>query len=569
MASGGRTGCVQTKGTAMLKAFDKRLREVRLRCSINLLIRWAGRILAAGGVVAALIVLAEQLLGAALINPFSAWLFFGGATFWIVLLWLVNQPSRAQASLVLDERMKLRERFSTTLAFAGSNDPFAAAARREARQRAEQLRPAAHFPIRPSRCWMCAVSVWAMVVAFSFIPQRDLLGYLRKENEQEDQAKKMEQAKADIKEAATPVKLAVSQMGKPELAEALSKLEQMPKDAKPQDIKRQAIKTLVDLSEQIKKMQTGAELESLALMQEMLKQLRGSADSLSQQLLQALAKGNFADASKALDEMRKQLDEGSLTEEQRKALAEQLQKLAKQIQDLAQKNSELEKELEKLGLDKKLAKMGDKELQDSLKKQGLNGQQIEELLKKAAACRSACSRCSKLGDAMASCGGQSGGLSGDDLAGLMEQLDQLQAMKDDLAAMQASLSEIGRCMGCLGEGMCEGLGGMGEFKEGYSNAYGAGTGGPGMGYGPRGIDESGQTSNKETTAKTKTGDGPVVASWYFKGTQVKGDAKREFSEVVQAGRDAAAEAINENEIPRKYEEAVKSYFGQLDEAGKE
>ncbi len=46
----------------MLKAFDKKLREVRFRCSMNLLIRWAGRILAAAGIAAILIVLAEQLL---------------------------------------------------------------------------------------------------------------------------------------------------------------------------------------------------------------------------------------------------------------------------------------------------------------------------------------------------------------------------------------------------------------------------------------------------------------------------------------------------------------------------
>ncbi|MBN2271301.1 MAG: hypothetical protein JXN61_11845 [Sedimentisphaerales bacterium] len=556
----------------MLKAFDKRLREVRLRCSINLLIQWAGKILAAAGVVAVLIVLAEQLLAVELINRFSAWIFFGGAAFWILLLWLINQPSRLQVSLVLDERMRLRERFSTTLALADSEDPFAEAARREARQKAEQLRPAVHFPIRPSRCWIFAVSVWAMAVAFSFIPQKDLLGFSRKEDEDREQARKIEQAKAAIKEAATPVKLAVSRLGRPELAEALSKLEQIAKGAKPEDIKREAIKTLGDLADQIKKMQGSAELASLALMQKMLKQAPGSADMLSQQLLAALAKGNFAGASKALEQMRKQLEEGGLTDEQRKALAEQLQKLAKQIQELAQKNSELEKELEKLGLDKKLAKQSDKQLRESLAKQGLNQQQIEELLKKAAACRAACSLCSRLGDAMASCGAGGAGLLADDLAGLMDEIDQLGAMRDDLMAMQVSLSEIGRCMGCLGEGMCQGIG-MGGLNEEYWNAHGGGIGGLQAGTetidGPRAIAEIGPTSTKNTKVTSKVGEGPVIASWYFKGTQVKGEARRELSEVVQAGRDAAAEAINENEIPRKYQEAVKNYFSRLDEGAKE
>jgi hypothetical protein len=96
--------------------------------------------------------------------------------------------------------------------------------------------------------------------------------------------------------------------------------------------------------------------------------------------------------------------------------------------------------------------------------------------------------------------------------------------------------------------------------------YGPGTGGPGRGYGPRASDENGQTSTKKTRIKNKTGQGPVVASWYFKGTQVKGQAKRDFSEVIQAGRDSAAEAISENQIPRRYEESVKKYFSQLEES---
>jgi hypothetical protein len=63
-------------------------------------------------------------------------------------------------------------------------------------------------------------------------------------------------------------------------------------------------------------------------------------------------------------------------------------------------------------------------------------------------------------------------------------------------------------------------------------------------------------------------DGPVVASWLIKGSQVKGESKKELQDVIQAGRDAAAEAIQDNEIPRKYELPVKKYFGDLEESGK-
>jgi len=69
----------------------------------------------------------------------------------------------------------------------------------------------------------------------------------------------------------------------------------------------------------------------------------------------ALAKGDFAQASELLKQLQKDIAQGKLSEQQQKALAGQLQELGKQLQELAQKNAELEKELEKLGLDKSLA----------------------------------------------------------------------------------------------------------------------------------------------------------------------------------------------------------------------
>jgi hypothetical protein len=152
---------------------------------------------------------------------------------------------------------------------------------------------------------------------------------------------------------------------------------------------------------------------------------------------------------------------------------------------------------------------------------------------------------------------------------LAEQLDELDAIKQQIMLSQATLDEIERAIACLGQGMCQGPGGQRPFQEGLSDRYGPGSGGPGRGYGPRASDEDGETSSKKTRIKNKAGQGPVVASWYFKGTQVKGQAKRDFSEVIQAGRDSAAEAISENQIPRRYEESVKKYFGQLEESSNE
>jgi hypothetical protein len=556
----------------MLEILEKKVRSVWFRCSINLLLRHMGRVLTAVGIIVMLTVLTDRLLALGIIKSINsqAILYFSAAAILLIfLLWLLKQPSRMQVSLLLDERLKLRERFSTTLAFTGSDDPFADAARSEARQKAEQLSIQGYFPIRPTKCWVYAVSTWLIAAALiSFMPQKDLLGFLRKDEEEQRRAEQLEKTKVDIKDAADPVKLAVKQLGEPELADALNKLDQTPKDAKPQDIKRQAIRQLGDLSNKIQQMQSGMKLDSVTQLQKMLKQLRGSSDVFSQKLRLALAKGQFSQASNLISELQKELAKGNLSPEQKKALAGQLQDLAKRLQDLAQKNEEFEKELEKLGLNKELAKLNEQQLREALTKQGLSAENIEELLRKASSFRSAASMCAGLGNALAACGAGAGQLSGDGLAAAIDQLNDFDSLQQQLMLTQASLDEITRAIACLGEGMGQGLGGYGPFMEGPSDRFGPGTGGPGVGYGPRGFAED-DTSTQRTRLKNKPGQGPAIASWYFQESQIKGEAKREFTEVVQAASDGAAAAISENEIPRKYEEAIKKYFGGLEQSGGE
>jgi hypothetical protein len=113
--------------------------------------------------------------------------------------------------------------------------------------------------------------------------------------------------------------------------------------------------------------------------------------------------------------------------------------------------------------------------------------------------------------------------------------------------------------------MCDGVGGQSPFERGERDEYASGSGGPGQGFGPRDSDSEGQVGTKTSRVDGKSEQGPVIASWYFKDTQVKGEARRDFTEVVEAGRARAADAITENQIPRKYEEAVKKYFGQLEQ----
>ncbi len=551
----------------MDKVLKVKLGRVRFRCSLNILLEYAARILIAGGVLAAAAVAVERLVAVDVVSYWSAWAFGAAVAVMTVAFWLLNHPSRMSAALLLDERLKLKERFSTALALGSSDDAFARAACGQARRTAERIKPQQQFPVRPSRNWVYAGGTWAIVAAMvMFMPQKDLLGLLARKEKEKARTKEVETAKSQVAETAKVVKTTLDALGQEKLAEELAALNQVPEGARAEDIKRQAIKKLGDISEKLKQMQNQTKFESMQVLQQMLKQLPGSPDAVSQQLRMALARGQFGKAAALLKQMQQELSEGKLSQEQQKALAQKLQELAKQLQQLAAENKKLEDELEKLGLDKKLAKLNQQQLRKALQKQGLSQQQIEQLLRKAAACRMACSRCSGLGQAMAACG-VGGSLGGDQLADAAEQLSQLESLQEQLKLTEAALAQIeGACKG-MGRGMCKGIGCRKPFASGQSNRYGPGTGGPGKGFGPRGYDDSGKTGTKTTKVKNKPGEGPIIASWYFKGPQVKGEARRDLAEVLRAGRDSAAEAISDNEIPRRYEGAVKNYFGRLEKSG--
>ena len=233
----------------------------------------------------------------------------------------------------------------------------------------------------------------------------------------------------------------------PSLAEELKKLDELAKAGDPQELKREAIKALGDLSEKIKQMQGEAEMQAGNILQRMLKQLHGSSEPFSQQIRMALAKGDFSQAANLLRQLQKQLTEGALSDQQRKQMAEQLQQLAKELQKLSAQQRELEEELEKLGLDKKLAQMSEQQLRQTLQKQGLKSEQIEQLLQKMAASQAAAGRCSGLAQAMAACGEGAGGLSADELSGAIDQLDALESLEQQMLQLQAGLNELSRLHG--------------------------------------------------------------------------------------------------------------------------
>ena len=562
---------------AMRAAFHRKLSRVRLRCSLNVLLAALASVLVAAGIIAAVGVAAERTLAARVLNAWTAWGLLVVATAAAGILWRRERPTRMGVALLMDERLGLHERFSTALALADRDDEFARAAVADAYESAERVETRGRFPVRPSARWIPAASVWLIAAAgFLFLPEMDLLGSAAQRRAEKDRARRIAKAGDDVKQAVVSVESTLNRLGDPELAGQLADLGNVNPSAKAGDVRRQAIRKLGDISEKIRRRQGDRRLGAARTIRETLMRMRGTPEALSRELNQAIAKGDFARASNLVKDFQDKLADGKLSKEQKEALAKQLENLAGQLSRLAQRNEGLEEELDKLGLDKDLARLDEEQLRNALKKAGLSDEQIDELMDKSAACRSACDRLRRLGEAMDSCCGEGGELSADELVELAEQLDSLEALEQALALTEAGLAEIEREIARLGRGEgggdgMKGLEGVGLHSKGLVAARGTGAGAAaeGRGEGAKSTDEGGKTSMEKTRVGSRPGRGPIIASWYFKGPQIKGDSRRKFAEVVRSGRDRASEAIGDNRIPRKYEAAVKKYFTRLEEVGEE
>jgi hypothetical protein len=542
----------------MADALERKLRSVRIKCSVNLLLEQAASILLIAGLLAVLGILIQRFLGFMVINIWEIWALWATVAILIIVLWLYRLPNPMNTSVLIDNKLKLQERFSTTLALAGSDDPFAQAARIEAHNVAEKINPARQFPLSLSEKWLYAGTVWLSFALFTtYLPQKDLLGFIKHNQEKQQQVQVVELTQKNIIQAAKDVTAAVSQLNDTQLDSETAKLAELPKDLSPDDAKRQAIQKLGNLADKVKQMQAAANLNSVDLMKNMLKQLHGSQGQETADLKMAMAKGDFARAANLLEKLQKQLEQGSLSGQQKKNLTEQLQTLAKELQQLAEKNGEFEKELEKIGIDKALAKMDKQQLQQALQNKGLSPEKIEQLMQKMEACKSASGKCSRLGNALGVAGMGAGG-AGSNLADAIDELSSLENLQQQLNLSRTTLDQIENAQACLGKGMCQGIGMQQKSGTGLAPGWASSsthTAGP-----------QEYTANAGTQIKDQTQQGPVIASWYFKGDLVKGEAKRDFSSVIQSARDSAAEAINENQIPKKYEETVKNYFGRLEQS---
>lgn len=516
---------------------------------------------------------------------------------------IAKRPSALAVAREVDERAELKESLSTALCMEKmrDTDPWAHSMINTAEDRARTVKVSQILPLEWTRAWAYPVAAGvALLLVWTTVKNFDLMNITKKRDEIVKKQADIVVAKTQVKKSEEEIKKALDKAGiamkEDDKGEPFS--DNSPEPVKADEILRGAMKQLTNAADKLNEAKENEQAKELAAMKDMMEQLKAPGPGPMEEMSRMMARGEFGKAEKALQELSANLGAGTMTSEQKEQMAKQLQNMAKQLQNLSQTQKNAAETLKKAGLDEKTAQEIAKKMQtdpaaakeqlkkelEEQKKQSGDKQQTPEQKKAQDQAKSMCEagmKCNSMGDKMGQMAQNMGkdGMSqeGQEAMGKMgEQLSEMEQAQQNANNISDALSDIQQQMQEMGGNMQGNQNGklhndemVGEFMEGEEFNQGGGSGGPGRSGGGRGPEEEAApyTLTKEK-ANVKTQKGQIISSRLVYGEQVKGESVAEFSDAVERGQSAAAEAFETMRVHREYQGAVKHYFGRLEEAAK-
>lgn len=571
------------------------VRQAGLRLAFIDFFRVLAVVLSAALALAILARIVERVFG--LGEHFEAW--WPRAVAWgpvaVLAASLIATMFRRERSIVvaqkLDERADLKEALSTAMYMEKATDPWSVNVVEGARRTAGGVKVSRAIPFEAPKLWPVPLAAGMALALAWFMPNFDVLGVTEKKTALVKKQDEVVAVKADIQTRENELKKLLAK-AKVEMVEEPSEAaaeDQKPEANDPESLRRAAVKKLTVLTEKLEAEQEGEKAAQAEAIKEAMRQLKTPGDGPLNEFSRMMARGDFNKAQDLLKQFEMELADGSMAPEAQAQAKKQLENLAKQAEKLANDQKALEKKMEQQGLDKKTAQdlakkaaSGDpEELKKALEQlQNMSPEQKQQMMEMAKAAMKAQGQCQQMSQAMqkAAQGMTQEGLQQEGSEGMSEmasELSEMEMMQSDMenldAALEAAkqqLSEMaGQCMGG-GDGDKQGSSGTGQsgrFREGTSQAMGQGSGGPGRGNGASPESTPVDYTTEKVKANTKTTAGPIIGSRLVYGEQVRGESVAEFSDVVEASSAEAAEALSNETVPREYHDAVKTYFGRLQE----
>jgi hypothetical protein len=275
---------------------------------------------------------------------------------------------------------------------------------------------------------------------------------------------------------------------------------------------------------------------------------------------------------------------------------EKLQQMAKTLQQLQQQAaSKIGKDLAEQ-LKNGQAEAAQKTLEQmvsQLQKSSLSREQIQKLLDEVSKAVDPASDYGKVKDLLNNAvaqmkQGQQPGAA-QSLADAAKELEKLLQQMGDAQSLQATLEALQKAQMCVGTGkswaQCKspGMGkggkpgrGVGTWADDTGWLYypevterwdNSGLVRPDMD--PRGLTDRGEGELSDNLAPTKIhgqiNPGGSMPSITLRGVSIKGQSKVQYEEAVKAAQTEAQSALNQDQVPKAYQGAVKNYFDDLKE----
>lgn len=499
----------------------------------------------------------------------SAGLVLLGAFVWTIIHW----PRAMQVAMLVDDRARLRETLSTAHAVAHIADPWAQLVVQDARVLARRVLARQATPIGTPRGWpspIVALVVFAGV--WFFLPQFDLLGVIAKADAAQEHRRAIEEAHTQVDAVEKDLAKELAKLRDAGLTDDLdlSAIDKRDKPATPDDIRRSAIRKLSTLREQIDSMRSGVKGKTLDNVRNKLANIRAPGPGPLDAFAKALQKGEIKQASAALSQLIKKVAQGELSSEQRQQLAAQLKRFSEQLGKTAAQQRALANALAKAGLDPKLAANPQAAMRAIANAADLTQEQRDTLMQHAQAAKNAQQAMQAMAQAMqqaAQSTRNGAGMNMQGLTSMANSLSEMEMLNAELAQAQAASFSLWNKINELGAQSSSKSGQANMLQQWQKIAKGGNGVGSGGGFGEdmaNPIDPGAYTATK-TQAKSKIRPGPIIGSRLVQGDQIRGEARAAFVEAVKASSQAAADAIESHRVPLEHQDAVKHYFGRLQE----
>ncbi len=444
----------------------------------------------------------------------------------IAILLFAFSPIRSfQAAVKADERLDLKEKLSTSHEILTEKDKsdktplreWEALVIRDANAAIRGIEPARTFPFRFGKegryLWIPLV---VSMLAALFLPEMRIFGgttatesdlqqqaakelrklaerelMFRRNNTREPVSAKTEELKKEIQDLVE--EFSGGELERREMMDGLAKITDR----------------IAEQRAQLADNQLAMEPEAASLLQ----------NKLTADLAMALEESDYDAAAAKLDELKKQIDQGKMSDGDLQRLSEELGDLS----DSVEQNSELSRALEAAAA--------------SLNANDLSG---------------------ALGSL------QLASMSMEDLKDLAQQIALLDEMMNGMMAGRAMLADATIVLSKGGgSGSWEGFAFSGPWAPGDSRERGAGLGGPGVGRGGDAPFEENETTLTPDRISGELQKAPVIGSVLVNGLPTRGEVSVEFSDVVVRSRQAEEEAMSRENVPLTYRSSVRRYFDSL------